>query len=67
MSNSQSGTEGNIYLTKIDTNGKLNVYHKYNALIPLKLQEYWVVHDELEKLFLQAEQNIANFLQWNLK
>ncbi len=67
LSNSQSGTEGNIYLTKIDTNGKLNVYHKYNALIPLKLQEYWVVHDELEKICLQAEQNIAKFLGMDLK
>jgi len=40
-----TGTE---YLTKIDSNGKLCVYHPYNILLPQKLADYWIVHDEIE-------------------
>jgi hypothetical protein len=60
----QNGTE---YLTKIDSNGKLNVYHKYNEILPLKPSEYWVVHDELEKILIQAQVNVLKFVAHDLE
>ncbi len=30
------------------------VYHPYNVLLPQKLADYWIVHDEIESLEKQA-------------
>jgi hypothetical protein len=37
----------NKYLTKIDTYGKLNVFHIQDILLPTRSQGWWIVHDEL--------------------
>jgi hypothetical protein len=39
------------YYTKIKTLERLNVYHNYNALLPLKLEGCIVVHDGLVGIF----------------
>ena len=58
---------GNKCLTKIDGDGKLNVYHKYNEIIPLYAEKYWIVHDELESIFYQAQLNVLKFLAQEVK
>ena len=40
----------------------MNVYHKYNTTLPLKPTEYWIVHDELEKILIQAQVNVLKFV-----
>ncbi len=54
--------EGNSVLTKVDPVGKLNVFHKYNILLPLRMEGYWDVHNELERIQKQGETNIGKFL-----
>jgi hypothetical protein len=46
-----TGTE---FLTKIDTDSKISVYHPFNIRLPTRSKGYWVVHDELESLQKQA-------------
>ncbi len=53
-SNCITATSGNACLTKIDSNGKLCVYHPFNILLPIRTEGYWIVHDELEFLQKQA-------------
>ncbi len=38
---------GTEYLTIIDTNSKLCVYHPFNILLPVRTAGYWFVHDML--------------------
>ncbi len=38
-SKSQASVAGNKYLTKIEIEGKLNVHHRYNALLPLETEK----------------------------
>jgi hypothetical protein len=47
-----TGTE---FLTNIDTESKLCVYHPINVLLPTRSEGYWVVHDELELESLQKQ------------
>jgi hypothetical protein len=61
ISNVLIGVENNTCLTKIDTMGKLNVYHSYDVLLPLKLEGYWTVHDEISGLLKQGQINLAKF------
>ncbi len=37
---------GTQFLTKIDTDSKLCVFHPFNVLLPIRTEGYWVVHDE---------------------
>ena len=39
-----------MHVYKIDSNGKLCVYHPYDSLLPIRTEGYWIVHDELESL-----------------
>jgi hypothetical protein len=57
LSKSNAFTQGigTEFLTKIDTNSKLCVYHPFNVLLPIRTEGYWVVHDELETLQKQAD------------
>jgi hypothetical protein len=48
-SNYTTATTGNACLTKIDSNGKLCVFHPF-ILLPKRTEGYWIVHDELESL-----------------
>ena len=48
--------------TKIDKDGKLNVYHPANVLLPTRFAGFWIVHDEIESLHKQAIINAAKFL-----
>ncbi len=48
------------FLTKIDTDSKLCVYHPFNVLLPIRTEGYWVVHDELESLQKQAIIDLVN-------
>ena len=41
--NAASGVTQSACLTKIDSSGKLNVFHPYTLLLPNKLQGFWVV------------------------
>ncbi len=54
--------EVNSVLTKVDLVGKLNIFHKYNLLLPLRTEGYWDVHNELEGLQKQGEINIGKFV-----
>jgi len=65
-SNVISQGTGTEYLTKIDSNGKLCVYHPYNVLLPQKLAGYWVIHDEIEGLEKQAIIDAAKFLSHDI-
>ena len=38
---------GNTCLTKIDTMGRLNVFHAVDSFLPTRAAGYWIVHDEL--------------------
>ncbi len=60
----QFNIEGTIIdcLSKVDSNGKLCVYHPYNVLLPQKLDGYWIIHDEIEGLEKQAIIDAAKFL-----
>ena len=62
LSKSNYEIEGNKCLTKIDTSGKLNVYHKYDELLQSKEEGYLVVHDELVDIFKQAQLNVLKFI-----
>ena len=42
--------------------GKINVYHPLNVLLPTRLAGFWIVHDEIESLHKQAIVNAAKFL-----
>ena len=39
----------------------MNVFYPYNILLPNKLQDFWVVHDEFEGFHQQAILNVAKF------
>ena len=65
-SNVISQGAGNACLTKIDSDGKLCVYHPYNILLPIRTEGYWIVHDELESLQKQAIIDLAKFVSINL-
>ena len=58
---SKSGTN-----VKVDKDGKMCVYHPYNILLPQRLAEYWIVHDEIEGLekqaIIDAAKNVAQDL-----
>jgi hypothetical protein len=54
-----TGTE---FLTKVDTESKLCVYHPINILLPTRSEGYWVVHDELESLQKQAIIDLGKFV-----
>jgi hypothetical protein len=45
--------------TKVDSDGKLNVYHEYDALLPVHLASYWIVHDEIPNMLKQDILNTA--------
>ena len=60
--NAASGVTQSACLTKIDSSGKLNVFHPYTLLLPNKLQGFWVVHDEIEGFHQQAIINAGKFL-----
>ena len=49
-------------LTKIDSDGKLNVYHHYDVLLPVHIERYWVVHDEISSILQKDILNTANSL-----
>ncbi len=49
------------FLTKIDTDSKLCVYHRFNVLLPIRTEGYWIVHDELESLQKQAIIDLDKF------
>ena len=48
--------------TKIDLDGNLNVYHMYDALLPLHLERYWIVHDEIASILQNDIISTANSL-----
>ena len=62
LSKNRFPIEGNTCLSKIDQDGKLNVYHKYDILLPSKPDNHWVVHDELSNIHKQAILNAAKFV-----
>jgi hypothetical protein len=45
--------------TKVDSDGKLNVYHEYDALLPVHIASYWIVHDEIANMLKQDILNTA--------
>ena len=47
---------------KNNKDGKINVYHPLNVLLPTRLAGFWIVHDEIESLHKQAIVNAAKFL-----
>jgi hypothetical protein len=55
-------TEGNSVLIKVDSDCKLNVFHKYNILLPLRTEGYWDVYNELEEIKNQGEMNIGKIV-----
>jgi len=57
---------GNEFLTKVDTESKLCVYHPINILLPTRSEGYWVVHDELESLQKQAIIDAGKFVAHDL-
>ena len=36
--------------SKVDKDGKINVYHPPNILLPNRLPGFWIVHDEIDSL-----------------
>ncbi len=54
------------FLTKIDTNSKLCVYHPFNILLPIRTEGNWIVHDELESLQKQAIIDFGKFASLNV-
>ena len=48
--------------TKINKDGKLNIYNPANVLLPNRLPGFWIVHDEIESLNKQAIVDAAKFL-----
>jgi len=53
-------------LSKVDKDGKMCVYHPYNILLPQRLADFWIVHDEIEGLekqaIIDAAKNVAQDL-----
>ena len=47
---------------KIDKDGKINIYHPPIVLLPSRSAGFWIVHDEIESLHIQAIVNAAKFL-----
>ena len=60
-SNYITSASSSACLTKIDTNGKLCVYHPVNILLPIRTEGFWIVHDELESLQKQAIIDLGKF------
>jgi hypothetical protein len=52
---------GTEFLTKIDTDSKLCVYHPTNILLPTRTEGYWIVQ-ELESLQKQAIIDAGKFV-----
>ena len=65
-SNYITSITGNECLTKIDSDGKLCVYHPFTVLLPIRTEGYWIVHDELESLQKQAIIDFGKFASLNL-
>ncbi len=57
-----AGASQSAYLTKLDPLGRLNVFHPYNILQPNNLQDFSVVHDEIEGFHQQAIINAGKFV-----
>jgi hypothetical protein len=68
LSKSNASTQGigTEFLTKIDTNSKLCVYHPLNVLLPTRTEGYWIIHDELESLQKQAIIDLGKFVAHDL-
>ncbi len=67
INNPFSQGTGTEYLTKIDSDAKLCVYHPINILLPTRSEGCWIVHDELESLQKHAIIDLGKFTAHDLE